>query len=204
MKGSLRYKVCLWMVWVLFAFMPMASFGEQPQAKDIQKPPLWIVDGYALRDSVFQYSITEMKSDSAAYLVSHSLLYVVMSDIKSISCSEDSAPAVNILIGKQIPILVVVNGVPQESKAVVSLGRVLTGNDWIQEIVASELPHIEDCGIKNTIVLREKELNSFCELPRGPILIITTRKPYNKVKAVLEHMMPNPNIRPHKEKGGKQ
>ena len=90
------------MVWALFAFMPMTCFGEQPQAKDIQKLPLWIVDGYALRDSVFQYSITEMKSDSAAYLVSHSLLYVVMSDIKSISCSEDSAPAVNILIGKQI------------------------------------------------------------------------------------------------------
>lgn len=189
---------------MLFAFMPMVSFGKQPTTKDIQKPPLWIVDGYALRDSVFQYSITEMKSDSAAYLVSHSLLYVVMSDIKSISCSEDSAPAVNILIGKQIPILIVVNGVPQESKAVVSLGRVLTGNDWIQEIVASELPHIEDCGIKNTIVLREKELNSFCELPRGPILIITTRKPYNKVKAVLDDMMPNLNIKPHKDNGGKR
>lgn len=198
MKEALRYKIGLWMVWALFALIPMASFGVQPPAKDIPKPPLWIVDGYALRDSVFQYSITEMKSDSAAYLVSHSLLYVVMSDIKSISCSEDSAPAVNILIGKQIPILIVVNGVPQESKAVISLGRVLTGYDWIQEIVASELPHIEDCGIKNTIVLREKELNSFCELPRGPILIITTRNPYNKVKAVLDHAMPNLNIKPHK------
>lgn len=189
---------------MLFALMPMASFGKQPQSKDFQKPPLWIVDGYTLRDSVFQYSITKMKSDSAAYLVSHSLLYVMMSDIKSISCSEDSAPTVNILIGKQIPILIVVNGVPQESEAVVSIGRILTGNDWIQEIVASELPHIEDCGIKDTIVLRENELNSFCELPRGPILIITTRKPYNKVKAVLDHMMPNPNIRPHKEKGEKR
>jgi len=178
----------------------MASFEKQPQANDIQKPPLWIVDGYALCDSVFQYSITEMKSDSAAYLVSHSLLYVMMSDIKSISCSEDSAPTVNILIGKQIPILIVVNGVPQESEAVVSIGRILTGNDWIQEIVASELPHIEDCGIKDTIVLREKELNSFCELPRGPILIITTRKPYNRVGAMLEHAMPNYAVKPHKRK----
>lgn len=192
------------MVWVQLALIPMASFGKQPQAKDIQKPPLWIVDGYALRDSVFQYSITEMKSDSAAYLVSHSLLYVMMSDIKSISCSEDSAPTVSIVIGKQIPILIVVNGVPQESEAVVSLGRVLTGNDWIQEIVASELPHIEDCGIKEIIVLQEKELNSFCELPRGPVLIITTRKPYNRVGAMLEHMMPNDAVKSHSRKKSKR
>lgn len=204
MNEFLRYKICRWMVWMLFALIPMASFGKQPQANDNQKPLLWIVDGYALRDSVFQYSITKMKSDSAAYLVSHSLLYVMMSDIKSISCSEDSVPTVDILTGKQIPILIVVNGVPQESEAVVPIGRILTGNDWIQEIVASELPHIEDCEIKDTIVLREKELNSFCELPRGPILIITTRKPYNKVKTVIDHMMPNFNIRTYKEKGSKR
>lgn len=192
------------MVSVLFAFMPMASFGKQPPTKDIPKPPLWIVDGYALRDSVFQYSIAEMRSDSATYLVSRSLLYVMMSDIKSISCSEDSVPTVNVLIGKQIPILIVVNGEPKESKAVVSIGRILTGNDWIQEIVASELPYIEDCGIKDTIVLREKELNSFCELPRGPILIITTRKPYNRVGAMLEHAVPNDAVKPHKRKKSKR
>lgn len=192
------------MVSVLFVLMPVASFGKQPHAKDIQNPPLWIVDGYALRDSVFQYSITEMKSDSAAYLVSHSLLYVMMSDIKSISCSEDSAATVNILIDKQIPVLMVVNGELQECEAVVSIGRILTGNDWIQEIVASELPHIEDCGIKDTIVLREKVLNSFCEPPRGPILIITTRKPYNRVGAMLEHAMPNDAVQPHKRKKSKR
>lgn len=188
---------------ILFA-EAICDVSAQSVKKDNIQPPLWVIDGYALRDSVFQYSITEMKSDSAAYLVSRSLLYVMMSDIKSISCSEDNAPTVNILIDKQIPILIVVNGELQESEAVVSIGRVLTGNDWIQEMVASELPHIEDCGIEDTIVLREKELNSFCELPRGPILIITTRKPYNRVGAMLEHAMPNDAVKPHKRKKSKR
>lgn len=72
------------MVWVLFAFMPMANFGERTLAKDIPKPPLWIVDGDALKDSSFQYSIPEMRFDSAAMPVERSLSYVSVSDIKSI------------------------------------------------------------------------------------------------------------------------
>lgn len=204
MKDVLRYKIGLWMVLGLFAFMPVASFGEQPHAKDIQKPPLWIVDGYALRDSVFQYSITEMRSDSAAMLVERSLSYVSVSDIRSISCVEDSVQIVNITTDKKIPIFVVLNGEEYKSELVVPAGKLLSGSDWIQEIIANDFPYLDEYGIEKAFALREDSKQQFCYLPKGVVLIITTRKPYNKVKAELDHMMPNTNIRPHKEKRGRR
>lgn len=204
MKEALRYKIGLWMVWVLFAFMPMASFGEQPQAKDIQKPPLWIVDGYALRDSVFQYSITELQSDSAAMLVERSLYYVSVSDIKSISCVEDSVQIVNITTDEKIPVFVVLNGEEYKSELAVPAGKLLSGSDWIQEIINADFPYLNEYGIEKAFALREDDKQLFCYPPKGVVLIITTYKPYNKVAAMLNHAMPNLNIKPHKDKGGKR
>lgn len=203
MKGYLRYKICLCMVWMLFAFMPMASFGELPPAKDIQTSLLWIVDGCVLRDSIFNYSIPEMQSDSAAMLVERSLSYVSASDIKSISCIDDTLQTVKITTDKQIPIYVVLNGEEYKSDLTVSVGKILAEDDWIQEIITTDFPYIDECGIEKAFALREDSKQQFCYPPKGVVLIITTRKPYNKVKAVLDHMMPNTNIRPHKEKGGK-
>ncbi len=191
------------MVWVLFSIMPMASFGKQPQANDIQKPPLWIVDGYALRDSVFRYSILEMQSDSAAMLVEQSLPYVSALDIKSISCMDDTVQTVNITTDKKIPIFIVLNGEEYKSDLTVVVGKILAEDDWIQEIITTDFPYIDECGIEKAFALREDSKQLFCYPPKGVVLIITTLKPYNKVKAVLDHMMPNPNIRPQKEKRGK-
>lgn len=204
MKVSLRYKICLWIVWVLFALMPMASFGEQPPAKDVPKSLLWIVDGYALRDSIFQYSIPEMQSDSAAMLVERSLSYVSASDIKSISCIDDTVQTVNITTDKKIPIFIVFNGEEYKSDLTVVVGKILAEDDWIQEIITTDFPYIDEYGIEKAFALREDSKQLFCYPPKGVVLIITTLKPYNKVKAVFDHMMPNTNIRPHKEKGGKQ
>lgn len=204
MKESLRYKVCLWMVWVLFAFMPMVSFGEQPPTKDIQTSLLWIVDGYALRDSIFQYSILEMQSDSAAMLVERSLSYVSASDIKTISCIDDTVQTVNITTDKKIPIFIVLNGEEYKSDLTVAVGKILAEDDWIQEVITTDFPYIDECGIEKAFALREDSKQLFCYPPKGVVLIISTRKPYNKVKAVLDHMMPNLNIKPDKEKGGKR
>lgn len=204
MKESLLYKVCLWMVWVLFAFMPMVSFGEQPPTKDIQTSLLWIVDGYALRDSIFQYSILEMQSDSAAMLVERSLSYVSVSDIKSISCIDDTVQTVNITTDKKLPIFVVLNGEEYKSDLTVSVGKILAEDDWIQEIITTDFPYIDKYGIEKAFALREDSKQLFCYPPKGVVLIITTRKSYNKTGAMLDHMMPNPNIRPHQDKGCKR
>lgn len=192
------------MVWALFAFMPVASFGEQLLAKDIPKPPLWIVDGYALRDSVFQYSITELQSDSAAMLVERSLSYVSVSDIKSISCVEDSVQIVNITTDEKIPIFVVLNGEEYKSELAVPAGKLLSGSDWIQEIINADFPYLNEYGIEKAFALREDDKQLFCYPPKGVVLIITTYKPYNKVAAMLNHAMPNLNIKPRKDKGGKR
>lgn len=186
------------MVWALFAFMPVASFGEQPLAKDIPKPPLWIVDGYALRDSVFQYSITELQSDSAAMLVERSLSYVLVSDIKSISCVEDSVQIVIITTDKNIPVFVVLNGEEYKSELAVPAGKLLSGSDWIQEIIKADFPYLNEYGIEKAFALREDDKQLFCYPPKGVVLIITTYKPYNKVAAMLNHAMSNLNIKPNK------
>lgn len=151
----------------------------------------------------FNYSIPEMQSDSAAMLVERSLSYVSASDIKSISCIDDTLQTVKITTDKQIPIYVVLNGEEYKSDLTVSVGKILAEDDWIQEIITTDFPYIDECGIEKAFALREDSKQLFCYPPKGVVLIITTRKPYNKVKAVLDHMMPNTNIRPHKEKGGK-
>ena len=196
-------KICLCMVLMLFAFMPITSFGGQQPTKDIQTSPLWIVDGYALRDSIFRYSIHEMQSDSAAMLVERSLSFVSTSDIKSISCIDDTFQTVNIAIDKNIPVFVVLNGEEYKSGLTVPVGKVLTGSDWIQETIKSEFPYLDEYGIERAFVLREDGKQLFCYPPKGIVLIITTSKPYNKTGAMLDHMMPNFNIKPHKDKGGK-
>lgn len=206
MKGSLRYNICLWMVWVQLALLPMLSFtlsAQSVEANTIQSP-LWVVDGYALRDSVFRYSIREIQSDSAAMLVERSLSYVSISDIKSISCVEDSAQTINIRTNKEIPIFVVLNGEGHKSDITIPVGAILSGFDWIQKIIKTDFPYLDECGIEKAFVLREDIKQIFCHLQRGVVLIITTRKPYNKVKAVLDHAMPNLNIKPHQDKGGKR
>ena len=184
--------------------MPMASFGEQPPAKDVQKSLLWIVDGYALRDSILQYSIPEMQSDSAAMLVERSLSYVSASDIKSISCIDDTLQTVKITTNKQIQIYVVLNGEEYKSDLTVSVGKILAEDDWIQEIITTDFPYIDECGIEKAFALREDSKQLFCYPPKGVVLIITTLKPYNKAKAILDHMMPDLTIKPHKEKVGKR
>lgn len=189
---------------MLFAFMPMASFGEQPPTKDIQTSLLWIVDGYALRDSIFRYSILEMRSDSAAMLMERSLSYVSVSDIKSISRIDDTVQTVNITTDKTLPIFVALNGEEYKSDLTVPVGKILTEDDWIQEIIKTDFPYIDECGIEKAFAFREDSKQLFCYPPKGVVLIITTHKPYNKVKVVLDHMMPNLNIKPDKEKGGKR
>ena len=172
---------------------------------DNPQSPLWIVDGYALRDSAFLYSIPKLQSDSASILVARSLSHVDVSDIKSILCDLDSVPTVNITTDKRIPLFFVINGTPHDTDTMLPVGRVLSRNDWIQEIVDSEFPYIEESGIKDIRVLQERHKQViFDYTPQGMVLIITTRRPYNKVTAMLKHAMPNPNIKPHKSKGGER
>jgi len=205
MKESLRYKIYQCKVWALFAFIPIASFGVQTPTKNIHKPPMWIIDGYALHDSVFQYSISEMHSDSAAMLVERSLPYISAQDIKSIKCIEDSVLTVNITTDKNIPILIILNGEEYKNEVTLPVGKVLAGENWIQEIIRSEIPYLDEYGIEKTIVLHEDSKQLLFDYPpKGAVLIITTQKPYNKVGAMLKHAIPNLNIKPHKEKGGKQ
>lgn len=145
-----------------------------------------------------------MQSDSAAMLVERSLSYVSASDIKSISCIDDTFQTVNITTDKKLPIFVVLNGEEYKRDLTVPLGKILTEDDWIQEIITTDFPYLDEYGIEKTFVLREDSKQLFCYPPKGVVLIITTRKPYNKVAAVLNHAMPNPNIKPDKEKGGRQ
>ena len=95
MSDSLRYKIALWMVLVTASsimFCAAMAPTRNIESNDMSCKILWVVDGVALHDSIFTYSIDRMRSDSAAVYVAQSLSYVYPSDIESI-CVMDSVEA---------------------------------------------------------------------------------------------------------------
>lgn len=81
---------------------------------------LWVVDNVALNDSVLDYTLEQMRSDSAAVLASRALSWVYQSDIESISVIDSVSAAedgfvncdgvVKIATKFHEPLLVVING----------------------------------------------------------------------------------------------
>lgn len=86
MSDSSRYKIKLWMIAITF-FVIAGNMSAQHISSKNSKI-LWVVDGVALNDSVFNYSPEQMKSDSAAVLASRALSWVYPKDIDSISMSD--------------------------------------------------------------------------------------------------------------------
>ncbi|WP_300957448.1 hypothetical protein, partial [uncultured Duncaniella sp.] len=83
MSDSLRYKIVLWMVLVTASsimFCAAMAPIRNVMSDDMSRKILWVVDGVALHDSIFTYSIDRMRSDSATVYAAQSLSYVYTSD----------------------------------------------------------------------------------------------------------------------------
>ncbi len=147
---------------------------------------LWIVDGVALNDSVFDYTLDQMRSDSAAVLASRVLSWIYPNDIENI-LAVDSIEAseygfarcngvVKITTTLRKSLLIIINGIPYKSKEKVSAGEILGSFDWIQQIVKNEFADLEEYGIKDIKILKDIPIG--CRPQRTPWVVVTTELPY--------------------------
>jgi len=148
-----------------------------------------VVDGVALHDSIFTYSVDRMRSDSATVYAAQSLSYVYPSDIESV-CVMDSVEAadygfvncsgvVKIQTSFREPLLIVVNGIPYKSHVKMTAGEMLGGVDCISRILVSEIPDLQDYDVKSVDII--KDLSITCHKQRTPFVVITTGLPYYRV-----------------------
>lgn len=154
---------------------------------------LWVVDGVALNDSVFDYSLEQMRSDSAAELASSVLSWVYPSNIESISVTDSVSAAeygfvncngvVKIATTFREPILFIINGLPAKTKEKVSAGEILGGYDYIQHIVKKEFGDLAEYGIKDFVIL--KQLPIGCHQQRIPYVVVTTELPYYRTEHLI-------------------
>ena len=94
MKTSLLDKIVLCMVMLTTSILLCAAMipTRTAECNDMSRKILWVVDGVALHDSIFTYSVDRMRSDSATVYAAQSLSYVYPSDIESV-CVMDSVEA---------------------------------------------------------------------------------------------------------------
>ncbi len=191
MKTSLRYRIMLWLAWVTTSILLCAAAipTRTAESNDMSRKILWVVDGVALHDSIFTYSIDRMRSDSAMVYAVQSLSYVYPSDIESI-CVMDSIEAVDygfvncngvvkIQTSFREPLLIVVNGIPYKSHVKMTAGEMLGGVDCISRILVSEIPDLQDYDVKSVDII--KDLSVTCHKQRTPFVVITTGLPYYRV-----------------------
>ena len=151
-----------------------------------EKQILWVVDGVALKDSVFDYTLDQMRSDSAAVLASRVLSWVYPDDVKDISVQNSSEAleygfpnsngVINITTTYREPLLFIINGILNKSKGKVSAGEILGGYDYIQHIIKNEFADIMDYGVKECVLLKEVKIG--CHWPRTPFVVVITETPY--------------------------
>lgn len=183
-----RERFIIGLLLCLFAFCLSAQPVNKEQAQMPRIKALWVVDNVALKDSIFDYSFGQMRSDSAAVLVSRALSWVYQVDIESISVIDSVSAAedgfvncngvVKIATKFREPLLFIINGYLYKSKEKASAGEVLGGYDRIQHIVQNEFRGLKECGIKESKVLRQIYIGAHPQ--RYPLVIITTDVPYHR------------------------
>ena len=191
MKTSLRYKIVLWLVMVTTSILLCAAAipTRTAECNGMSRKILWVVDGVALHDSIFTYSIDRMRSDSATVYAAQSLSYVYPSDIESI-CILDSVEAVDygfvncsgvvkIQTSFREPLLLVVNGILYKSRIKMTAGEMLGKLDCIGRILVSEIPDLQDYDVKSVDII--KDLSISCHKQRTPFVVITTGLHYYRV-----------------------
>lgn len=165
----------------LYAYTPDKEFLKKNEEKI-----LWVVDGVALNDSVFGYTLAQLRSDSAAVLASRVLSWVYPNDIASISVIDSVSAAeygfvncngvVKIATTFREPLSVIINGIPNKSKEKVSAGEILGNYNYIQHIIKNEFDDLEDYGINDCVIL--KEIKVGFHWLRTPCVVVTTEVPY--------------------------
>lgn len=171
---------------VLFTVCISAQAVNKGQSEESRTKTLWVVDGVALNDSVFDYTINRMRSDSAAILACSVLSWVYPDGIKRITVI-DSINAtksgflncngvVEITTTIREPLIIVINGYLYKSNEKATAEEILGGYNSIQHIVRNEFRGLDECGIRECSVSRQ--MNIGCHPIKYPLVLITTELPY--------------------------
>lgn len=177
----------------LFVFCLSAQPVNKEQKQESKIKTLWVVDGVALDDSVFDCTIEQMQSDSATLLAARVLSFVYPNDIASITVTDSISAAmygfvnckgvVNIATTFREPIMFIINGLLAKTKEKVSAGEILGGYDYIQHVVRNEFGDLADYGIKDFVIL--KQLPIGCHPQRIPYVFVTTELPYYRTEHLI-------------------
>lgn len=177
----------------LFVFCISAQPVNKEQMQEGKIKTLWIVDGVALNDSVFDYTIEQMQSDSAPLLASRVLSWVYPNDIASISVTDSISASmcgfvncngvVEIATTFREPIMFIINGLLAKTKEKVSAGEILGGYDYIQHIVKNEFGDLAEYGINDFVILEQLPIG--CHLQRIPYVVVTTELPYYRTEHLI-------------------
>lgn len=177
----------------LFVFCISAQSVNKEQMQEGKIKTLWVVDGVALNDSVFDCTLEQMKSDSATLLAGRVLSWVYPNDIASISVIDSISAAmygfvncngvVKIATTFREPIMFIINGLLTKTKEKVSAGEILGGYDYIQYIVKNEFGDFADYGIKDFVIL--KQLPTTLHQHRIPFVVVTTELPYYRTEHLI-------------------
>lgn len=188
-----RVKFIIGVLLGFFVFYLSAQSVNKGRLQEGKIKTLWVVDEVALNDSVFDYTLEQMRSDSAAELASRVLSWVYPNDIVSISVIDSVSAAehgfvncngvVKIATTFREPILVIINGLPTKTTANVSAGEILGGYDFIQYIVKNEFGDLADYGITDFVIL--KQLLIGWHNNRIPYVVVTTELPYYRTEHLI-------------------
>lgn len=181
---------------VIFALCLTAQSVDSENTGEHTAKPLWVVDGVALNDSVFGYTLDQMKSDSAAVLAAKALEIIYPPEIDSITVIDsvkasdfgfvDCNGVVKIDTSYRRPLLTIINGIPYESTEMVSAGDLLRGYDYLQPIINREFPDLKDYGIKDVKILKILRIPGIvCGSPRGPWVLVMTEFPYYRIEKLV-------------------
>lgn len=177
----------------LFVFCLSAQSVNNERMQESKIKTLWIVDGVALNDSVFDYTLEQMQSDSAPLLASRVLSWVYPNDIASISVTDSISAAmygfvncngvVKIATTFREPIMFIINGLLTKTKEKVSAGEILGGYNYIQHIVKNEFGDLAKYGIKDFVILEQLLIG--CHPQRIPYVVVTTELPYYRTEHLI-------------------
>lgn len=193
MKNS-RFVIGL--ISVIFALCLTAQSVNRENTGEHTAKPLWVVDGVALNDSVFGYTLDQMKSDSAAVLAAKALEIIYPAEIDSITAIDsvkasdfgfaDCNGVVKIYTSYRQHLRTIINGIFYESSEIVSAGDLLRGYDYLQPIINREFPDLKDYGIKNIDIIKILRIPGIvCGSPRGGWVWIMTDKPYYRIEKLV-------------------
>ena len=158
--------------------------------------PLWIVDSVELNDSVFGYTLDQMKSDSAAVLAARALEIIYPAEIDSITVIDsvkasdygfaDCNGVVKIYTSYRQHLRTIINGIPYESTEMVSAGDIMRGYDYIARIIDRDFPDLKEYGIKEVKIIKILRIPGIvCGSPRGGWVFVMTEQPYYRAEKLV-------------------